>query len=154
MFQIVIKNNVTKNTKNIEIRDQELPNNLLYNTSVVNPAILKKTELKIKLFILLEITTVIDIVKTTPTIVIDIKIMIDTEVTVEIIRKTTIDIILDKDTTIDPKVHTYLDLDMTTIIKEELHPDPHTDHHTGTTLITDILPDQDIDLALNHKETP
>ena len=46
VFQIVIKNNVTKNTKNIEIRDQELPNNPLYNTSVVNPAILKKTELK------------------------------------------------------------------------------------------------------------
>ena len=42
---------------------------------------------------------------------------------------------------------------MTTIIKEELHPDPHLDHHTGTTLITDIILDQDIDLVLNHKET-
>ena len=73
MFQIVIKNNVTKNTKNIEIRDQELPNNPLYNISVVNPAILKKTELKIKVNILLEIMTVVDIVKTTPTIVIDKK---------------------------------------------------------------------------------
>ena len=52
-----------------KIRDQELLNNLLYNTSVVNPAILKKTEMKKKL-ILLEIMTVIDIVKTTPTIVI------------------------------------------------------------------------------------
>ena len=80
--------------------------------------------------------------------------MIDTEVTVEIIHKTTIDLIFDKDTTIDPKVHTHLDLDMTTIIKEELHPDPHIDHHKGTTLITDIILDQDIDLALNHKETP
>ena len=80
--------------------------------------------------------------------------MIDTEVTVEIIHKTTIDLILDKDTTIDPKVHTHLDLDMTTIIKEELHPDPNIDHHTGTTLVTDIILDQVIDLALNHKETP
>ena len=148
VFQIVIKNNVTKNTKNIEIRDQGLPNNRLYNTSVVNPAILKIIELKIKLIILLEIMTVKDIVKTTPTIVIDIETMIDFEVTVEIIHKTTIDLILDKDTTIDPKVHTHLDLDMTSIIKEELHPDPHIDHHTETTLITDIILDQDIDLAL------
>ena len=127
VFQIVIKNNVTKNTKNIEIRDQELPINRLYNTSVVNPATPKITELKIKLIILLEIMTVLDIAKTTPTIVIDIEIMIDTEVTVEIIHKTTIDLILNKDTTIDPKVHTHLDLDMTTIIKEELHPVPHID---------------------------
>ena len=127
MFQIVIKNNVTKNTKNIEIRDQELPINRLYNTSVINPAIPKITELKIKLIILLEIMTVLDIAKTTPTIVIDIEIMIDTEVTVEIIHKTTIDLILNKDTTIDPKVHIHLDLDMTTIIKEELHPVPHID---------------------------
>ena len=43
---------------------------------------------------------------------------------------------------------------MKTIIKEELHPDPQVDHHTGTTLITDIILDQDIDLALNYKETP
>ena len=154
MFQTVIKNNVTKITKKIEIRDQELPNNLLYNTSVVNPAILKKTELKIKLIILLEKMTVINIVKITPTIVIDIKIMIDTEVTVENIHKTTTDLILDKDTIIDPKVHTHLDLDMATIIKEELHPDPHIDHHTGTVLITDIILDQDIILALNLNETP
>ena len=126
----------------------------MYNTSVVNPTIFKKTELKIKLIILLEIMTVIDIVKTTPTIVIDKEVMIDTAVTVEIIHKTTIDLILDKGTIIDSKVHTHLDLDMTTIIKEELHPDPHLDHHTGTTLITDINLDQDIDLALNHKETP
>ena len=96
--------------------------------------------------------TVIDIVITTPTIVIHIEIMIDIEVTVEIIHKTTINLILDKDTTIDPKVHTHLDLDMTTIIKEELHPDPHIDHHTEITLITDIILDQDMDIALNHKE--
>ena len=98
--------------------------------------------------------TVINIVETTPTIVIDIKILIDTEVTVEVIHKTTIDLILDKDTTLDPKVHTRLVLDVTTIIKEELHADPHIDHHTGTTLITDIILNQDIDLALIHKETP
>ena len=41
---------------------------------------------------------------------------------------------------------------MTTIIKEELHLDPHIDHHTETTLITEIILDQDIDHALNHKE--
>ena len=47
--------------------------------------------------------TVVDIAKTTPTIMIDIEIMIDTEVTVEIIHKTTIDLILDKDTIVDLK---------------------------------------------------
>ena len=98
--------------------------------------------------------TATDIVKTTPTIVIDIEMMRDTEVIVEIIHKTTIDLILDNDTTINPKVHNNLDLDMATIIKEELHPDPHVDHHIGTTLITDIILDQDIDLALNHKDIP
>ena len=86
MFRIVTKNNVMKNTKNIEIRDQELPNNRSYKTSVVNLAILKITELKIKLIILLEIMIVVDIAKTT-TIMIDIEIMIDTEVTLEIIQK-------------------------------------------------------------------
>ena len=72
----------------------------------------------------------------------------------KIIHKTTIVLILDKDTTKDLKVHTHPDLDMTTIIKEELHPDPHIDHYTETTLITDIILDQDIDLVLNHKEIP
>ena len=43
---------------------------------------------------------------------------------------------------------------MTTIIKEELHPDLHIDHHTEISLITDIILDQDIDLVLNHKEIP
>ena len=137
-----------------KVRDQELPNYCLYNTSVVNPAILKITELKIRLIILLEIMTVIDIATTTPTMVIDIEIMIVTEVTVEIIHKTTIDLFLDKDTTINPKVHTHLDLNMTTITKEELHSDPHIEHHTETTLITDIILGQDIDLALNYKEIP
>ena len=153
VFQIAIKNNVMKNIKNMEIQDQDLLNNLLYNTSVVNPAILKKTEMKINLIILLEIMIVIDIVKTTHTIVIDIAIMTDTEATVENIHKTTIDLILDKDITRDPKVHIRLDLHMTTIIKEELHPNFHIDHHIGTTLITDKILDQDIDLAHNHKES-
>ena len=153
VFQNVTKNNKMKNTKNIEIRDQELPNNRSYNTSVVNPAILKITEVKIKLIILPEIMIVVDIAKIT-TIMIDKEIMIDTEVTAEIIHKAIIDLIRDKDTTIDLKVHIHPDLDMTTIIKEELHPDLHIDHHTETPLITDIILDQDIDLVLNHKEIP
>ena len=153
VFQIVTKNNVMKNTKNIEIRDQELPNNRSYNTSVVNPAILKITELKIKLIIFPEIMIIVDIAKIF-TIMIDIGIMIDTEVTAEIIHKTIIDLILDKDTTIDLNVHIHPDLDMTTTIKEELHPDLHIDDHTETPLIIDIILDQDIDLVLNHKEIP
>ena len=43
---------------------------------------------------------------------------------------------------------------MTIIIDDELHPDLHLDHHTGTTPIIDIIFDQDIDLVVNHKETP
>ena len=43
---------------------------------------------------------------------------------------------------------------MAIIIKEELHPDIHIDHHTETTPNIDIILDQDIDLVLNHKETP
>ena len=70
VFQIVIKNNVMKNTKNLKSRDQEL-----------------------KMTILLKIMTVTDIVKTTPTIVIDIGKMTDTEAIVEIIHKTIIDLI-------------------------------------------------------------
>ena len=104
MFQIVTKNNVMKNTKNIEIRDQELPNNRSYNTSVVNPAILKIIVLKTKLIILPETIIIIDITKII-TIMVDIEIMIDTEVTAEIIHKTIIDLILDKETTIDLTVH-------------------------------------------------
>ena len=98
--------------------------------------------------------TVINIIKTTHTIVIDIGTMTDTEATVEIIHKTIIDPLLDKNNITNLKVHTHLDLDMTIIIKEELHPDLHIDHHTGTTLITDIIHDQVIDPAHNHKEIP
>ena len=43
---------------------------------------------------------------------------------------------------------------MTIIIKEELHPDLHRDHHTETTPIIVIILDPDIDLVLNLKETP
>ena len=62
VIQIVIKNNVMKKIKDIKIRDQELLNNPLYNISVVNPVILKKRKMKIKMIILLETTTVIDII--------------------------------------------------------------------------------------------
>ena len=107
------------------------------------------------MIILLKITTVIDIVKTTtPTTMTDIEITTDTEATVEIIHKIIIDLILDKDSTIGLKTHTNLDLDMTIIIKEELDPDLHIDHHTETTPIIDTTLDQDIDLVLNHKEIP
>ena len=155
VFQIVIKNNAMKNFKDMNIRDQELLNNLLYNTSVVNPVIHKKNKMKIKVIILLEITTVIGIVKTTtPTTMTDIEITTDTEATVEIIHKIFINLILDKDITIDLKTHTNLGPDMKIIIKEELHPDLHIDHHTETTPIIDTILDQDTDLVLIHKETP
>ena len=151
VIQIVIKNNVMKKIKDIKIRDQELLNNPLYNISVVNPVILKKRKMKIKMIILLETTTVIDIIKiTTLTIMTDIEITTDIEATVENVHKIIIDQILDKDTLIDLHVHTHLDPDMTTIIREELH----IDHHIETTPIINIIHDQDIDLVLNHKETP
>ena len=154
VFQIVIKNNVMKNIKDIKIRDQELLNNPLYNISVVNPVISKKIEMKLKMIILLETITVIDITKiTTLTITTDREITTDIEATVETIQKIFIDLILDKDITLDLRVHTHLDPDLTTITKEELHPDLHIDHHTETTPIIDIIHNQDIDLVLNHKET-
>ena len=110
-----------------------------------------RNENKINIF--LEITTVIKIIKiTTPATLTDIEIMTDTEVTVEIIHKIIIYLILDKDITIDLKVHTHLDPDTTIIIKEEHHPDLQRDQHTETTPIIDITHDQDIDLVLNHKD--
>ena len=110
VFQIVIKNNAMKNIKDTRIRDQELLNNLLYNVSVVNPVIHKKIEMKIKLIILLKVTTVIDTIKTTtPTTMTGIEITTDTEATVEINHRIIIDLILDKDSTINLKVHTNLD---------------------------------------------
>ena len=78
--------------------------------------------------------------------------MIDIVAIVDNIRKTTIDQILDKDTTIDLVVH--IDLDLIIITKEELHLDLHIDLHTEKPQITDITPAQDTDLVRNHKETP
>ena len=53
-----------KNIKEIKIRDQELLNNLLYNIFAVNLLIHKKIEMKTKMVILLDITAVIDLIKT------------------------------------------------------------------------------------------
>ena len=78
VFQIVMENNAMKNIKDIKIRDQEILNNSLYNIFVVNLVIHKKIEMKTKMNILLEITTVIDLIKTTtPTTTTDIAIMTD-----------------------------------------------------------------------------
>ena len=119
VFLIVIKNNVMKDIKDIKIRDQELPNNPLYNTFVANPVILKKINMKIKLIILLKITTITDVIKINALIIpTDIEITLDIEATVEIIHKTIINQILDKDNSIDLQVHTHLDPDMTPTIKD------------------------------------
>ena len=150
VFQIVIKNNAMTNIKDIKIKDQEPLNNLLYNTFVVSPITHKKIEMKIKMIVLIKITT--HIIKTTPIKMIDLEITTDIEATVEIIRRIIIDLILDKETIKDVKARINLDLDMTIIIKEELHIDLLEDHHTETTPIIDIILDQDIDLVLNHKE--
>ena len=144
-----------KNIKEIKIRDQELLNNPLYNIFAVNLVIHKKIEIKTKMVILLDITTVIDLIKTiTLTTTTDIEIITDIETTLEIIHKIIIDLILDKDITIDLQVHTHLDPDMTTITKEEHHLDLHIDLLIETTLIINTILGQDIDLVLNHKETP
>ena len=148
MIQIVTKNNVMKNIRNLKIQDQELLNNLLYNTFEVNLIIHNKTEMKIKI-----VTLLTDIIKTIPITMIDIGITTDTEAIVESIHKIIIDRILNKDIIIDLKVHIKLGLDMIITIKEELHPDLHIDHHTGTTLIIDTILDLDVDLVLNQKET-
>ena len=150
VFQIVFKNNVTMNTKDIKIKDQELLNNLLYNTFVVNPMTHKKPKMKIQMLILLKIMTVINIIKITT--ITDTEITTDTAATVEIIHKVIIDLTLDKDITLDLEAH--IDLELTIIINEEIHPDLHIDLHTEVTLITDTILDPDTDLVLNHKETP
>ena len=83
------------------------------------------------MIIFLEIPLILEIIKTTTTtIMTDIKILTDTEAIAENIHKIIIDLILDKETTIDLKAQTHLDPDMTIITKEELHPDLHIDHHT------------------------
>ena len=149
MCQIVTKNNAMTNIKSMEIKNQELPKNHLYNTSVVNPVIRKKVEKKRKIITLLEIMTVTDITKTIIPIT-----RIDIEVIAEIIHKLITDLILDKDITINLQVHTHLDTDMIIITKEELHLDLHIDLHIETTLFIDTILDLDIDIVLNHTETP
>ena len=113
------------------------------------------TLMKTKMVILLEIMSVIILIKTiTPTTTTDIEIMTDIEAIVEIIHKIIIDFFPDKDITIDLQVHINLDPDMTISFKEELLLDLHKDLPIETTLITDTILDQDIDPVLNHKETP
>ena len=146
VFQIVIKNNVMTNTKDIKIKDQELLNNPLYNTSVVNPILGMKTQM----LTLLMIMIVVNITKIVTMIATDI--MIDIAVTVEIILKIVIDLTLDKDITITLEVQ--IDLDTKIITNEELHLDLHIDLHTEITLITDTILDPDTDLVLSHMETP
>ena len=116
------------------------------------PTIHKKIETKIQMIIPIKI--IIHITKTIHITMIDIDIILDIDAIVEIIRKTITDLILDKDTRIDLKARINLDPYKTIIIKEELHPDLHIDHHTEITPIRDFIPDQKIDLVLNHKETP
>ena len=84
---------------------------------------------------------------------INIEITTDTEAIVENIHKIIIGRILNKDIIIDREVHIKIDRDMTTTIKEELHPDPHIDHHIETTQIIDTILNVDKILVLNHKKT-
>ena len=149
VFQIVIKNNVMMNTKNTITKDHELLNNLLNNIFAVNLIIHKKIELTIQI-LTPQIMIATNIIKIT--IMIDTEIMIDIVAIVENIRKTTTDLILDKDITIDLEAH--IDLDLIIIIKEELHLDLHIDLHIEITQITGITLAQGTDLVLNHKETP
>ena len=135
------------NIKNTITKDHELLNNPLYNIFAVNLITHKKLEMTIQI-LTPQITIVTNIIKITITIGTEIMIVI--VAIVENIRKTTIDQILDKDITIDLEVH--IDLDLVIIIKEELYPDLHIDHHTETPPITGLILDQDIDLVLNHKE--
>ena len=150
VFQIVIKNNVMMNTKEIKIKDQELLNNPLYSTFVVNPIIHKKLKMKTQIPFLLITMIVINITKIIR--MIDTEITIDTAVTVENIPKIIIDLILDKDITIHLEVH--IDLDTKYITNGELHLDLHIDLHTEITLIIDTILDLDTDLVLNHREIP
>ena len=83
VFQIVIKNNVMTNTKDIKVKDQELLNNPLYNTFVVNSKLHNKLEMKTQMLTLLMTMIVVNITKIIT--MIDTDIMIDIVVTVEII---------------------------------------------------------------------
>ena len=137
------------NTRNTITKDHELLNNPLYNIFAVNLIILKKIEMTIQI-LTPQIMIVINIIKIT--IMIDTETMIDIVAIVENIRKTTIDQTLDKDIIIDPEVR--IDLDLISIINEELHLDLQINLYTEITQITDITLAQDIDPVLNHKETP
>ena len=137
------------NTKNTITKHHELLNNLLYNIFAVNLTLHKKIEMTIQI-LTPQIMIVTNIIKIT--IMIDTEIMIDIVAIVENIRKTTTDLILDKDITIDLEAH--IDLDLIIVIKEELHLDLHIDLHIEITQITGITLAQDTDLVLNHKETP
>ena len=137
------------NINGLKIKDQELLNNHLYIIFVENLVTHKRREMMIKTITLIETMTVIYTTKTIAPIT-----EIDTEVTAETIHKIFIDLILDKNITIDLQVHISLDFDTIIIIKEELHLDLHIDHHTEIIQTIDTIPDPDIDLVLNHKETP
>ena len=150
VFQIIIKNNVMVNTKDIKIKDQELLSNPLYNTFVVNPILHKKLEMKTQKLTLLMTMIVVNITKTIT--MIDTEITIDIAVTVENIPKIVIDLTLVRDITIALEVH--IDLDTKFITNEELHLDLHIDLHTEITLLTDVILDTDTDLVLNHKKIP
>ena len=137
------------NIINTITKDHELLNNPLYNIFVVNLIIHKKIKTRIQIFTpqTMIVTNTIKI-----TLTIDIEITIDTAVIVEKLCKTTIDLILDNDITIDLEAH--IDLDLIIIIKEELHLDLHIELHIEITQTTDITLAQDIDHVLNHKKIP
>ena len=135
------------NTKEIKIEDQELLNNPLYSTSVVNPIFHKKLKMKTQILLIM---IVINITKSI--IMIDTEITIDIAVTVEIIHNIIIDLILNKVVTIDLEVH--IDLDTKAITNEELHLDLQTDLHTEMTLTIDTTLYLDTHLIPNHKENP
>ena len=86
------------NTKNTITKDHELLNNLLFNIFAVNLIIHKKIEMTIRNLTpqIMIVTNIIKII-----IMIDTEIMINIVAIVENIRKTTTDLILDKDITID-----------------------------------------------------
>ena len=114
VFQIVIKKNVTMKTRDIKIKDQELLNNPLYNTFVVNPITHKKPEMTLQMLVLLKRMTVLNIFRITT--MTDTEITTDTAATVEIFHKINIDLTLDKNIIIDLEAH--IDLDLTIIVNE------------------------------------
>ena len=121
--------------QDIKIRDHELLNNPLKNIFAVNLVFHKFIEVKTKMILLLEITIVIDLIRTIiPTTTTDIEITTDIEATVEIIHKIIIDLTLDKNITIDLQA---------LIIQARIQPFNHQKRHTQTML-----------MILNHFEFP